>query len=74
MDIKKEPVVKKFLELVKTIKEYESDTFSASAVGLKRSEALRMASAIACHALQELIDCDTLDGVRLTEELENIRD
>jgi hypothetical protein len=42
-------------------------------VELTREEAERITDALVLHALQEMIDMDRLDGVRLSEELENIR-
>lgn len=60
-------------ELHKTVKEYESDTFSASASELTEAEALTITANLIKYALQGLIDTDTMDGVRLSEELENIR-
>lgn len=64
----------KVLELLATVAEYESDTFSASASKLTEEEADTITIALISHALQRLIDTDTLDGVRLSEELENIRE
>lgn len=60
-------------ELLAAVKEYESDTFSASARHLTDDEAEAITAALIGHAIQQLIDTDTLDGVRLTEELENVR-
>lgn len=60
-------------ELHKTVREYESDTFSASASELTDGEALTITANLIKYALQRLIDTDTMDGVRLSEELENIR-
>ena len=63
----------KVVELLDTVKQYESDTFSASASGLTDDEAFTITAELINHALQQLIDTDTLDGVRLAEELDNIR-
>lgn len=60
--------------LVKTIREYESDTFSATATKLKKREAEQIAAALASRAIQELIDGETLDGITLSEELEMINE
>jgi len=60
--------------LVETIKEYESDTFSASRSKLKASEALKIASSLVCHKIQGLIDGHTLDGLIIDEELWIIRE
>lgn len=60
--------------LYETVRDYESDTFSASASKLTEGEAQDITVALINYALRQLSDCDTLDGVRLTEELENLRD
>lgn len=60
-------------ELHKSVKEYESDTFSASASELTDAEALTITANIIKWQLQRLIDTETMDGVLLSEELENIR-
>lgn len=57
-----------------TVREYESDTFSASAEKLTEEEAIDITVSLIEHAIEKLIDLETLDGVRLAEELENIRD
>lgn len=69
----KEPVIAKYLELCEEIRKYESDTFSASSSRIKRSEAKQIADILVVEAIQALIDTDTMDGCRLSEELENIR-
>ncbi len=63
----------KIVELLDTVREYESDTFSASASELTDDEAFTITIELTNYALQRLIDTDTLDGVRLSEELDNIR-
>lgn len=60
--------------LYETVRDYESDTFSASASKLTPSEIVQITCALINHALREMSDTNTLDGVRLTEELENIRE
>lgn len=66
--------IEKYMELVKSIQEYESDTFSATASKLTKKEANHIANLLVCHAIQDLIDTDTMDGVRLSEELEDLRE
>lgn len=66
-------IKQKYKELVQTIHEYESDTFSASGFELKKSEAEKIASILICSAIQSLIDTDTMDGVMLDETLFEIR-
>lgn len=67
-------IAPKVEELLKTVQEYESDTFSATGSELTEEEAIIITVALIEHATQQLIDTDTLDGVRLAEELENIRE
>lgn len=62
-----------YLDLNRTVVEYESDTFSASACKLTGEESDKITEELVVYALKQLIDLDTLDGVRLSEELENIR-
>lgn len=69
-----EGVRKKIYTLLDTVSEYEADTFSASASNLTKQEAGLITIALIDHALTELIELETLDGVRLTEELDNIRE
>jgi hypothetical protein len=66
-------IVDLYAELNRTVVEYESDTFSASAAGLKGEESDKITEEIAAHALKQLVDLETLDGLRLSDELENIR-
>ena len=73
MNLENEPVIKKFLELVETIRTYESDTFSAEASKLTRSEALKIASNLVCHKIQGMIETHTMDGDIISQELEIIR-
>lgn len=68
-----EAIAPKVVELLGEVIGYESDTFSASATELTDSEATKITTELITYALQQLIDTDTLDGVRLSEELENIR-
>lgn len=63
----------KYKELVETIAEYESDTFSASGFELKKSEAKELASILICSVIQSLIDTETMDGILLDETLFAIR-
>ena len=65
---------KLFDELVKTINEYESDTFSASGSEITISEAIQIADNLVCHKIQGMIDTHTLDGVMIDEELDTIRE
>lgn len=65
---------KLFNELIVTIYSYESDTFSAEASKLTRSEAIKIAQRLIVPKIRGLIDCDTMDGVAISEELEDIRD
>jgi hypothetical protein len=63
----------KYNELVKEIMQYESDTFSASDSQLTRLEAEKIARAFIIRDIQGRIDTDTMDGIDITEELEEIR-
>lgn len=60
--------------LAETVRDYESDTFSASAEKLTSDEVNSITIALINHALRELSDCNTLDGVRLSEELAELRE
>ena len=62
------------IELHETVKEYESDTFSASASQLTEDEVIDITASLISSSIRALIDCDTLDGIRLTSELEYIRE
>lgn len=64
---------KKVNELVDEILQYESDTFSSDASELTPAEAEKIAFAFILQDMQERIDTNTMDGVMITEELENIR-
>lgn len=59
--------------LAETVRDYESDTFSSSAAKLSESELNEIVIELVNYALKELSELDRLDGVRLTEELDNIR-
>lgn len=61
-------VLWKFNELVRLIKTYESDTFSASILGLTDKQAIAIASRLVVDDLQSRIDCNTLDGLDLDEK------
>lgn len=63
----------KYRELVKTIKEYESDTFSSEAMELTDKEAEKIARAFIIRDIQARIDTDTMDGLMIGEELDEIR-
>jgi hypothetical protein len=65
---------RKFDELVKSIMEYESDTFSAERSEITLDEAIEIADKFVCHKIQGLIDTHTMDGVMIDEELAEIRD
>ncbi len=56
-------------ELLKTIKEYESDTFSSEYVNLTENECYEIAG----RAIHYFID-NRLDGIWLSEWLDQIRD
>lgn len=64
---------KKVNELVDEILKYESDTFSSEASELTPAEAEKIAFAFILQDVQERIDTDTMGGVMISEELENIR-
>jgi len=63
----------RFNEMVDTILQYESDTFSSEASNLTPQEAEKIAFAFIDSDMQERIDTNTMDGVRIAEELEFIR-
>lgn len=65
---------KKFDELVQTIHQYESDTFSSSGSKLTISEAIQISDNFVCHRIQGLIDNHMMDGAMIDEELEIIRE
>lgn len=74
MEDEKVHIVEKFIELKRVIKDYESDTFSAEGSELTDLEAETIAERLIIRAIQHLIDCDSLDGIDITEELEAIRE
>lgn len=61
-------------ELLKTVREYESDTFSAQGEELTNDEAVAITIELIGFAIRQLSELNELDGIRLSEELENIRD
>lgn len=69
-----EGVKHEVIALAETVRDYESDTFSASAEKLTQAEVIDITIALINHALREMSDTNTLDGVRLTEELAEIRE
>ncbi len=68
------PILEKYHELVEVIMDYESDTFSASDKKLKKSEAKKIAEQLIIANIQDRIDMDTMDGLDITDALEEIRD
>ena len=60
--------------LYETVRDYESDTFSASGSKLTGEELVDIVVRLINHAVHEMSECNTLDGCRLTEELADIRD
>lgn len=74
MDKRSEAIDKKFNELIESILDYESDTFSASSSKITEQEAYTIAERFILEDITKRIDTDTVDGVMLSEELENIRD
>lgn len=67
-------VIEAFKALTVTIATYESDTFSASGEKITYDEANRIASELVYDKITDLVELDTLDGVIISEALENIRD
>lgn len=63
-----------FAELYNVIRTYESDTFSAEGSELTDAEALDVMIAMVKFRLDEMTECETMDGTMITEELENIRE
>ena len=63
----------KIAELYRTVQDYESDTFSATGSRMTSKECAAVVEQLIIVALQELIDCDSLDGVRLSEILGDMR-
>jgi predicted Ser/Thr protein kinase len=66
-------LVPKIASVLDMVGDYESDTFSAEATALTLAEAIKITGTLISYALDELIDLDRLDGVRLSEELDEIR-
>lgn len=64
----------KYKELIATIAEYESDTFSASGSELTAGEAEQVAETMVVRVLQDMIDCKIMDGDELSEVLETVRE
>lgn len=60
-------------ELIKTLMEYESDTFSATASNITRKEAEAVADRFIDWLFYQFI-YDRLDGIRIAGELEAVRD
>lgn len=73
-DTIKNAIEHELIALYETIRDYESDTFSARAEKITKEEITDIVAVLVNHALRQLSDCETLDGVRLAEELEIIRD
>lgn len=67
-------IEKKVEELRAVVAEYESDTFSASGAEITEMETDAMTEILVLNAIQSLIDTETLDGVRLSALLEEIRE
>lgn len=63
----------KFNELLNIIAEYESDTFSAIGSRLTIEEAEEVAYKLLIPSINRLIEGDTMDGLMITEVLEEIR-
>lgn len=57
--------------LCETVREYESDTFSSSDLKVTNMEIADIVSAILNARIRSM--SDTLDGVTLSEELDNVR-
>lgn len=63
-----------YIELLETVREYESDTFSAPAQKLTRSEAEEITIALIGGSVQNMVNCVSLDGERISDLLESIRE
>lgn len=63
----------KYHALVDAIMEYESDTFTASGMFLKKKEAKQIARKLVIEDIQKRLDGDTLDGIIISELLSEIR-
>lgn len=70
----KDDLNKRFEELVDTIEQYESDTFSAESSRLTREEAETIALEFVLRDLDKRIRCETMDGDMITEQLAIIRE
>ena len=64
----------KLSELYKTVQDYESDTFSATGSRMTSKECADIVERLVIHDIQDLIDLETLDGVRLDDLLSGIRE
>ncbi len=64
----------KYHELIDVVREYESDTFSASGSKLKRGEAKKIAEKLVVEDIQSRIDMERMDGLDITDLLEEIRE
>ncbi len=60
--------------LAKSIKTYESDTFSASGSKITKWESEQIAETLVVRAIQQMINTDTMDGCDITDELISLRD
>lgn len=69
-----EAINQKVIDLLDTVKQYESDTFVSKDEQLTDDEAQAITVELVNFALQRLISLDALDGVRLSEELDAIRE
>lgn len=67
-------IVRMYNELLREVREYESDTFSASGEMLTSAEAVEITDRLICSAIEDLVEMETLDGVRMSELLELIRE
>lgn len=64
----------RFNALVHEIRKYESDTFSASAERITQLEAERIAARLVKNDINDRIATNTMDGVDIMEELNDLRD
>lgn len=67
-------VVKSASALIDTIKDYESDTFSASGSSITDEEATQIALRFILGHIDGLVEARTMDGVMLSDALSDIRD
>jgi hypothetical protein len=63
-----------FEELIETIYEYESTSFSARHSELTYEEAEDIANTLLKCAIMDMINLKVLDGTRITAELEELRE